>query len=200
MVQRQRLTSDRISCIDMSLISYAIGELSPEAACGLVERAWKASTQLLVIIEPGTPRGFSYINTVRDHLIGLGAFIVAPCPHNNKCPMQSPDWCHFSSRLNRTEMHLLVKEVDRGFEDEKFSYIVAAKAPAKLPDARILRHPEQHSGHTSVVLCTPEGIKKETISRKQGARYKEVKKARGAIYFGQTGITRWITRCAPNLP
>ena len=106
---------------DISVISYAIGELSPGSACTLVENAWTASSQLLVIIEPGTPRGFSYINKVRDHLIANGAFIVAPCPHNNKCPMQEPDWCHFSCRLNRTEMHLQVKEVDRGFEDEKFS-------------------------------------------------------------------------------
>lgn len=162
---------------DMSIISYALGELSFEDADRLVESAWKSSAQYLAIIEPGTPRGFSYINRARDLLLAQGAFIVAPCPHQNKCPMVAPDWCHFSCRLNRTEMHLLVKEVDRGFEDEKFSYIVAARHPAQLPDARILRHPEHHSGHTSVVLCTPEGLKKETISRKHGVRYKQVKKA-----------------------
>lgn len=162
---------------DVSIVSYAIGELTADAAANLVKAAWTASSQLLIIIEPGTPRGFSYINAARDLLIQNGAFIVAPCPHQHKCPMQHPDWCHFSCRLNRTEMHLEVKEVDRGFEDEKFSYIVAARAPAQLPDARILRHPEHHSGHTSLVLCTRDGIKKETISRKQGPRYKAAKKA-----------------------
>lgn len=160
---------------DLSILSYAIGELNPEAAHTLIESVWR-KTHILVLIEPGTPRGFSYIRKAREQLTANGGFLVAPCPHQHPCPMQPPDWCHFATRLPRTEMHLLVKEVDRGYEDEKFSYIVASKIPVALPYARVLRNPEHHSGHTRVVLCTTDGLKSETFSRKQGACYKQIKK------------------------
>ncbi len=163
---------------DLTLLSYALGELTYEAADALIASIWKATNQILIVIEPGTPRGFSYIRRAREQLIADGAFLVAPCPHLLPCPMQKPDWCHFATRLPRTEMHLLVKEVDRGFEDEKFSYIVASKTPVSLPYARVLRHPEHHGGHTRLVLCTPGGIKQETYSRKHGACFKQISKVK----------------------
>lgn len=163
---------------DLTLLSYSLGELTEQAAETLVSSVWKATEQLLILIEPGTPRGFSYIRRAREHLLAEGAFLVAPCPHLFPCPMQKPDWCHFATRLPRSEMHLLIKEVERGFEDEKFSYIVASKTQVSLPYARVLRHPEHHGGHTRLVLCTPEGIKQETFSRKHKTCFKEIKKTK----------------------
>ena len=99
---------------DLSIISYALGELSEEAADTLVQTVWKATNGLLILIEPGTPRGFSYIKRARWQLIQSGAFLVAPCPHHQQCPMEKPDWCHFAARLPRTEApSLLIKEVGK---------------------------------------------------------------------------------------
>ncbi len=161
---------------DLAILSYVVGELDLEVMKRLVADAWNSVSQMLVIIEPGTPHGFERIRLIREQLIQLGAFLVAPCPHHDKCPMSGSDWCHFSARLERSSLHRAVKEGSMGYEDEKFSYVAVSKTPVVLPQARILRHPMHHSGHTEFVLCTPEGLEKRTISRRHKELYKKAKK------------------------
>lgn len=162
---------------DLSIMAYLIGEMTPEATILLLDKVWKVTQQVLLIIEPGTPHGFERIRKARDFLISKGAHLVAPCPHHRSCPIPQGDWCHFSERLERSSLHRFVKEAELGFEDEKFSYVAFAKQPQMLPEARILRHPQHHSGHTEFVLCHAEGsIVRKTISRKQGEIYKKAKK------------------------
>lgn len=160
---------------DLAVLSYVIGELPIEAMTRLVSQAWNVS-QMLVVIEPGTPHGFERIRLVRDQLIRAGAFMVAPCPHHNKCPMANGDWCHFAVRLERSSLHMAVKDVSMGYEDEKYSYVAFLKSPVALPEARILRHPQHHSGHTEFVLCAKGGLEKKTISRRHKDLYKKAKK------------------------
>jgi ribosomal protein RSM22 (predicted rRNA methylase) len=71
---------------DVVVCSYALGEGRSDTL--LVEKAWKAAGQLLILIEPGTPRGFSWILGARTRLIELGASILAPCPTAAQCPAQ----------------------------------------------------------------------------------------------------------------
>jgi ribosomal protein RSM22 (predicted rRNA methylase) len=161
---------------DLSILSYVIGELPMDAMTQLILQAWNSTSHMLVIIEPGTPHGFDRIKLVRDQLIKLGAFLVAPCPHHNICPMEHGDWCHFAERLERTPLHMAVKDATLGYEDEKFSFVAASKAPIELPYARILRHPQHHSGHIDFFLCGKEGLEKRTLSRRHKDLYKKAKK------------------------
>lgn len=162
---------------DLVTMSYSVGELSSASIELLVEQAWKMTQQLLVIIEPGTPVSFERIRFIRKQLIDLGGFMVAPCPHTLPCPMADGDWCHFSARVERSFIHRRLKKATMGFEDEKYSYVVFSKNPATLPPSRIVRHPMKHSGHVNLTLCTPEGLKQETVSKKRGELYKLAKKA-----------------------
>jgi len=171
------LQLDKFPITDLSILSYVVGELPIELLPPLISKIWESTSQVLVIIEPGTPHGFERIRLLRDHLISLNAHLVAPCPHQNQCPMTGSDWCHFSQRLERSETHRLIKEVSLGYEDEKYSYIVASKSPVTLPSARILRHPNIHSGHVDLTLCTPTGLEKTIISRRQGPLYKLARKS-----------------------
>jgi ribosomal protein RSM22 (predicted rRNA methylase) len=161
---------------DLVVISYAIGELEKSAVVSLVEAAWAAAKQAIVIVEPGSTQGFERILMVREALVKSGAHLVAPCPHANQCPLLGKeDWCHFSQRLERSFSHRQTKGATMGYEDEKFSYIIGTKSPIEPCQSRILRHPERHSGHIRFELCTREGLKQETISRKQGERYKRAR-------------------------
>jgi ribosomal protein RSM22 (predicted rRNA methylase) len=162
---------------DLVVLSYVIGELPPEQLSALIQKCWDAARKMVVVIEPGTPLGFKGILAVREQLIDLGAHLIAPCPHKNPCPMAAVgDWCHFSERLERTSEHRFVKEGKLGYEDEKYSYVIGGKVAGEEYKARILRHPQKHSGHIEFLLCTAEGLKKETISRRQGELYKHAKK------------------------
>jgi ribosomal protein RSM22 (predicted rRNA methylase) len=193
---------------DLVTISYTLGELPPAAADAVLRKAWNCANQFLVIIEPGTPRGFAAINAARTSLIAtIGtirtiaatatmantARIIAPCPHQHACPMAAVgDWCHFAQRIERTSLHRQLKGGTLGHEDEKFSYLIAAKnavpttvqtAAVQSNDAvpaisRIVRHPIKHSGHVQLSLCTPEGkIESRTVARSSKAAYKSARRA-----------------------
>lgn len=161
---------------DLSILSYVVGELPIDLLPSLISKIWSCTSQVIVVIEPGTPHGFERIRVIRNHLIANDAYLVAPCPHQNQCPMRETDWCHFPQRLDRSEIHRAVKEVNIGYEDEKYSYIIASKVQVKLPDARIIRHPKTHSGHVELSLCAQSGLEQKTISRRHGALYKQIRK------------------------
>jgi ribosomal protein RSM22 (predicted rRNA methylase) len=178
----------------MVVLSYTLGELPQAAAEAVLRKAWSCANKFLVMIEPGTRRGFAAVNTARSVLIANAARIIAPCPHQSACPMAlAGDWCHFSQRLERTSQHRQLKGGELGYEDEKFSYLVAARAETLASDAspgvtspgvssqsqaRIVRHPGKHSGHVQLVLCTSQGqIENRTVTRSSKSAYKLARKA-----------------------
>ena len=107
---------------DIVMLSYVLGELSTQAAERLVQRAWAASSQALVIVEPGTKVGFALVERIRARMIATGAEIAAPCPHLEKCPMAATaDWRHFSQRVERTAEHRRLK---KGISDMRMKVLL----------------------------------------------------------------------------
>lgn len=159
---------------DLVVISYALGELPSSATEDLLGRAWRLAGKFLVVIEPGTPRGFALVHSARSLLLAQNAEILAPCPHRDACPMAgTSDWCHFVQRLERTSAHRQAKTAALPYEDEKFSYLVAGREAFSPAAARIVRHPRKHSGHVQLTLCTRNGeIETRTVTRSNGPGYK----------------------------
>ena len=162
---------------DLIVISYALNELNKETKTRIVKQAWEACDKLLIIIEPGTMRGFANILKARTELLAVNANLLAPCPHASSCPLAQNDWCHFSVRLMRTDLHRKMKSASLAFEDEKFSYLVFSKVPGPQAQARILRRPLKHKGHVQLSLCTHESYKTEIISARDKEAYKRARKA-----------------------
>ena len=161
---------------DLVVVSYVIGELTSAALDDLVREAWARTTDTLVIIEPGTTAGYRRTLAARDAVIAAGGSTLAPCPHNAPCPLLDDDWCHFSVRLPRSRTHRIAKDAERGFEDEKFSYVVLTKNEARPAAARIIRRPEQNPGHVVFSLCTSEGLERRTVSRRDKSSYRDARK------------------------
>ena len=164
---------------DLVVISYTLGELPQAATEAVLGKAWKCAGKFMVVIEPGTRRGFAAVNTARSALIANMAHVLAPCPHAGACPMATAgDWCHFSQRIERTSQHRQLKGGDLGYEDEKFSYVIAAKIAMPAGGSRIVRHPGKHGGHVQLALCTPQGrIENRTVTRSSKEAYKRARKA-----------------------
>jgi ribosomal protein RSM22 (predicted rRNA methylase) len=167
---------------DLVAASYVVNELGSAEMANLTREAWDRTGKVLIIIEPGTPSGFARVREIRRELIDAGAQMVAPCPHSQSCPMAGDNWCHFAQRVQRTSAHRIAKAGDLGYEDEKYSYVVFARESLKLPGGRIVRHPRKHSGHVEFELCTADGLKRETLSKKHGERYKQARK----LEWGET--------------
>ena len=160
---------------DLVVASYVFGEISSPMSA--IERAWQAARIALVVIEPGTTRGFTLVRQVRDRLLKQGAGMVAPCPGGGACPMIAPDWCHFGQRVERSSLHRRMKKGALGYEDEKFSYVALARAFAGRAPGRVVRRPALHPGWVELTVCRNEGIRTERVSRKQGAAYRAARKA-----------------------
>jgi len=161
------------------ICSYSLGEIDPASASEILNAAWLATNQMLIVVEPGTMKGFETVRARRDQLVEAGAFLVAPCPHFNACPMpmDESDWCHFSARFDRTQLHRRLKGGSLGYEDEKFSYIAAAKHPVAPEAARVIRHPLRQAGYTQLQLCTLEGLQTVSITKRDKEAWKRARKA-----------------------
>lgn len=152
---------------DLVLASYALAEIPTASQAQVVANLWAATEGVLVIVEPGTPAGYARLLGVRDQLIAAGAVILAPCPHQAACPLTAPDrrlqgfpgWCHFAVRLPRSRDHKLAKGADAPFEDEKFSYLVAARpgVTAEPRTPRVLARPKAGKPGIDLKLCTEAG-------------------------------------------
>lgn len=151
---------------DLVLSSYCLNELSPSARKTALQKLWTAAEKLLVIIEPGTPEGFSQLREARRLLISEGAYIVSPCPHSKECGIENGDWCHFTSRIARSRLHKQLKGADVPYEDEKFCFIAVTRMPQNIAAARVLRHPKIESGKVTLRLCTEDGICDRIVTKK----------------------------------
>jgi ribosomal protein RSM22 (predicted rRNA methylase) len=160
--------------VDLAVLSYAVAELPKDVVHALLQRLWERNIALVAVIEPGTPQGFARIRALRERAIEQGAMIVAPCPHGFACPMPVNDWCHFSTRIERTRLHRQLKEGSLGYEDEKYSYVVYGQFATLAPmRGRVLRHPQKGSGFVKLSICEADGaIREETITRSNKDQYR----------------------------
>lgn len=161
---------------DLVVASYSLCEISQEDQLQIVESLWDKTEQIFILLEPGTPKGFHFIRKARERLLKLGAFLLAPCPHKESCPIDKTDWCHFSVRLSRSSFHRQLKEGSLNYEDEKFSYLIFSRKPVSISSSRVVRHPFKGSGFIKLKLCTESGLVEKTISRKDKELYFIAKK------------------------
>lgn len=162
---------------DLVLLTYVLDELEPSAIGPLIDRLWRATGDIMVVVEPGTPAGWSRILAVRDRLIANGAQIVAPCPHALACPLQPPDWCHFSRRLPRSRLHRRIKSAEVPWEDEKFIYVAAARYSADVVSARVIAPVLVKGGTVALKLCQRSGeARRQVLSRRDGEAFRRARR------------------------
>jgi ribosomal protein RSM22 (predicted rRNA methylase) len=163
---------------DLVVASYMIGEIGDAEQKALAELMWARTRDTLVVVEPGTPAGYARIIALRQQLIALGAHVAAPCPHDGKCPLSAPDWCHFTQRLSRSRAHMQIKGAELPFEDEKFAYVALTRAPVARRPARVLAQPDVTKVEVSAKLCTATGLAFTKTPRRAKADYARARRWR----------------------
>jgi ribosomal protein RSM22 (predicted rRNA methylase) len=163
---------------DLVVASYMIGEVGDAERSALAEQLWAKARDTLVIVEPGTPAGYRRVVALRAQLIGSGAHVAAPCPHDGACPLQAPDWCHFTQRLPRLRAHMQVKAAELPFEDEKFSYVALTRTPVARRLARVLAQPVVSKVEVTAKLCTADGLQIAKLPRRDKTGYARARRWR----------------------
>ncbi|MFJ9019120.1 small ribosomal subunit Rsm22 family protein [Streptomyces sp. NPDC102259] len=177
--QRARIgTALALDPTDLVTVSYVLNELAAPDRAVLVDAAASAA-QAVVIVEPGTPDGYARVIEARDRLIAAGFRVAAPCPHSAACPIvPGTNWCHFSARVSRSSLHRQVKGGSLPYEDEKFSYVAAARFPVSPVPSRVVRRPQIRKGQVLLDLCeTEERLSRTTVTKKHGDLYRAARDA-----------------------
>ena len=170
---------------DLVTLCYVLDELAPDARQRLVADLWNQTSGALIIVEPGTTRGWQRILAARDQMIAAGAHILAPCPHDRACPLAAPDWCHFSARVSRSRIHRLAKDADVPWEDEKFIYLAASRLAPVDRISRVLAPPERASGRAMLKLCQPDGsAAQRLVTRREGDAFRRARRLDWGDRFG----------------
>ncbi|GAA3396247.1 small ribosomal subunit Rsm22 family protein [Streptomyces roseoviridis] len=165
----------RLADTDLVTVSYVLNELTEADRTALVTEAARAA-RAVVIVEPGTPDGYERIIAARGLLIEHGFTVAAPCPHSGACPIvPGTDWCHFAARVSRSSLHRKVKGGSLPYEDEKYAYVAATRFPVTPAVSRVTRKPQIRKGQVLLELCGPDGLARETVTKRHGALYKEAR-------------------------
>jgi ribosomal protein RSM22 (predicted rRNA methylase) len=165
---------------DLAVSAYVLGELSQPQQEQLVDVAM-ATAPAVLLVEPGTPAGHRRILAARARLLAAGYHIAAPCPHQLDCPLAVPgDWCHFAVRLQRSALHRQVKGADLSYEDEKFSYVAAARPELGVPGwppGRVVRRPQLRKNLVLLDLCQADGRSANlAVGKSKGEVYRRARK------------------------
>lgn len=161
---------------DVVVASYVINELGDADRLAFADTLWAKTRSVLLVVEPGTPAGYARIVEMRARLIGQGAYVVAPCPHDAACPLTPPDWCHFSQRLQRSRAHKHLKGAELPYEDEKFSYVILSRTPVAPRPIRVLAQPQTTKIAVTAKICATDGLEIRSVPHRNKAAYKRAKK------------------------
>ena len=161
---------------DLIIAGYSLVELPASVQATLVQRLWQACSDVLLIVEPGTPKAYINLMLLRRQLIENRAYVIAPCVGNYACPLTANDWCHFSQRLPRSRAHMRAKGANVPFEDEKFSYLVVSRHRVQTSHSRILAPPQTNKAGIEFKLCTQNGLEQKIILSRDKQTYKQARK------------------------
>jgi ribosomal protein RSM22 (predicted rRNA methylase) len=65
------------------------------------------------------------------------------------------------------------KDVDRPYEDEPHAWLAMARtAPTGVVAGRVLRAPEVSKAGTVLTLCTPAGVERRTVPKRDKAAFR----------------------------
>ncbi len=161
---------------DLVVASYSLGELSENERGKVLIKLWQLTKKILIIIEPGTQVGFESLKKMREILLLDSGYLIAPCPHSEKCPMAQNDWCHFAARVERSSLHRKIKEATLNYEDEKFCYLIFSKNKFEPCQNRIVRHPFKGAGFVKLQLCSKSCLEEKTITKKNKSLFSQARK------------------------
>ena len=148
---------------DVILLHYVLNELTPALRRSLLARAreWLAPLGRLIICEPLLREAGDYMRELRTFaLTDLGLHLLAPCPHEQTCPLAEP--CHDVRTWKVPQSLQIVNNLlPRDLRHLAYALLVLSPAPSPAPDgvirARLVGSPTFAKGQTLCPACCSNG-------------------------------------------
>ncbi|HTK12007.1 MAG TPA: small ribosomal subunit Rsm22 family protein, partial [Ktedonobacteraceae bacterium] len=158
---------------DLVVFGHVLNELPEAVRQEVIEMAWKQCAGVLLIVEPGTSTAFPIVKTAREQLLRQGAFTLAPCAHDNECPLID-DWCHFPQRLRRPRFQRQARDASAGWEESKFSYAAMARFPLEHAVwGRLIHQPRVQKGFVELTISSKDGLVQPRILKRDREMYRQ---------------------------
>jgi ribosomal protein RSM22 (predicted rRNA methylase) len=163
---------------DLVVLGHVLNELDSQLRSSMLAAAWERTAGVLLIVEPGTSAAFPVVRASREQLLSLGAHTLAPCAHDEPCPLVG-DWCHFPQLLHRPQFQRRVKEGTAAWEESKFSYAAMARFPATSPIwGRLIHQLQVDKGGVELIVSAREGIVRRRVAKRDKERFRQAKEYR----------------------
>jgi len=160
---------------DLVIIGHVLNELDLETRQALLSLAWRMTSGLLLIVEPGSEAGFAVVRSTRDQLLALGAHTIAPCVHDRACPLEN-DWCHFPQRIVRPEFQRRARGAPSEWEESKFSYAAMARFEALQPAwGRTIFEAQSNKAYAEIKISSQEGVSRYRALKRNKPAFKLVR-------------------------
>jgi hypothetical protein len=178
------------------VLSHVAGELTDPELSLLADRA--ATAEELIWVEPGSREISRRLGSVRATLQRAGHRFVAPCTHQNPCPMFAPEnerhWCHFfapppTEVFQSAFWHDVSRRVEIDLRSLPYSYLASTRldAPDPPPHAeRLIGHPRERKGHCQMLCCGPAGLHERPLQKRDHAEL-----YRAVVKRGRRGRFTW---------
>lgn len=184
---RRRNASDSIPPGTLLVLSHVVGELSDVELARLAE--WAGGADELLWLEPGSREISRRLGSIRAELQRAGHRFIAPCTHQNPCPMFAPEnerhWCHFfAPPPTEVFQSAFWREVSRQVEIDlrslPYSYLASTRLAVPAPPTgaeRLIGHPRERKAHCQMLCCGPDGLHERPLQKRDNPElYREVVK------------------------
>jgi hypothetical protein len=168
------------------LVSHVANELSPSALDGLLALA--AQAREIIWVEAGTHADSRRLSEIRDRLLPGGFTVIAPCTHQARCGMLTPEnerhWCHHFAAppevaFRDARWAEFGKELSIDLRSLPYSFLVLSRDVAPLAPgfSRVIGEVREAKGYCKVLSCQAEGVSEFMLQKRDAPElHRELRK------------------------
>ena len=178
--------------LGLLIISHVLNELPPEALAAL--RALVARAEAVIWVEPGTHAVSRSLGALREEF-RQSFQIVAPCTHQNPCPVLAPDhsrdWCHHfapapSEIFTNSSWVKFGQRAGIDLRSLPYCFLALDRRPVTAAPglSRIIGRPEHFKPYVRLLNCDATGLAELTLlKRSDPALYKQLDRTKEPLVY-----------------
>jgi len=195
-IARIRPSPEVVPSDTLLVLSHVVGELHPDELANLA--AFAATADEILWVEPGSRDISRRLSAVRDTLLRAGHQLLAPCTHQQTCPMLTPEnerhWCHFfAPPPTEVFQSPFWREVSLrlGIDLRALPYSFLAASRVSIPAwpakaERLIGHPRELKAHCKLLCCGATGLVERMLQKRDApGLFRQITKK------GADGVFAW---------
>ncbi|HVS50959.1 MAG TPA: small ribosomal subunit Rsm22 family protein [Opitutaceae bacterium] len=180
--------------IGLLVLSHVLNELSADELAAL--RTLAARADEILWVEPGTRDVSRQLGTFREQLRAAGFRVIAPCTHENECPMfalgNERHWCHFfapppAEIFADSDWVKFGQRAGIDLRSLPYAFLALDRRPGTATPAgasRVIGRVEHFKPYARLLNCDAAGLAElELPKRAAPALYKQLERTKAPLVY-----------------